>query len=66
VLEKITSFASDGASVMLEVRNGVAKQLTSYCPYMVVTHCVAYCLALACKSSSKQIDYFKKTETLAK
>ncbi|CAJ0828556.1 425_t:CDS:2, partial [Entrophospora sp. SA101] len=63
---KITSFASDGASVMLGVRNGVAKQLTSYCPYMVVTHCVAHYLALACKSSSKQVDYFKKAETLAK
>ncbi|CAJ0909514.1 12640_t:CDS:2 [Entrophospora sp. SA101] len=63
VLEKITSFASDGASVMLRVRNGVAKQLTSYCPYMVVTHCVAHHLALASETLAKGLYSFLKNSS---
>ncbi|CAJ0871218.1 10681_t:CDS:10 [Entrophospora sp. SA101] len=54
----------DGAAVMLGNKSGVARRLLKYCPYLVVNHCVAHKLALACKDASKEIEFYEKAEEL--
>ncbi|CAG8584019.1 5500_t:CDS:2 [Funneliformis caledonium] len=47
ITSKITSFTSDGASVMLRKRNGVAAKIAERNSYLFTTHCIAHRLALA-------------------
>ncbi|CAI2197142.1 19237_t:CDS:2, partial [Funneliformis geosporum] len=47
IISKITSFASDEASVMLGKMNGVATKIAERNSYLFTTHCIAYRLALA-------------------
>jgi hypothetical protein len=50
ILSKLVAFASDGASVMLGKNGGVAARLSRVCTYpLIINHCVAHRLALACK-----------------
>ncbi|CAG8727614.1 5848_t:CDS:2, partial [Cetraspora pellucida] len=60
----LIAFASDGASVMMGNKNGVAQRLSKICPYIIYTHCIAHRLALACKDSQKQLNYFTNAETV--
>ncbi|CAG8760062.1 28828_t:CDS:2, partial [Racocetra persica] len=64
IINKLVAFASDGASVMIGCKNGIAQKLSQICLYIVYNHCIAHHLALACKDSQKQIDYFNNTETI--
>ena len=49
---------------MLGNKSGVAKRLLDFCPYLIVNHCVAHKLALACKDASKEIEFYEKAEEL--
>ncbi len=67
VLSKLVAFASDGASVMLGKNEGVAAKLSRVCTYpLIVNHCVAHRLALACKDARKEIEFYKEAELLVK
>ncbi|CAG8745936.1 20190_t:CDS:2, partial [Rhizophagus irregularis] len=67
VLSKLVVFASDGASVMLGKNEGVAAKLSRVCTYsLIVNHCVAHKLALACKDARKEIEFYKEAELLIK
>ncbi|CAG8768622.1 6587_t:CDS:1, partial [Dentiscutata erythropus] len=55
---KLVAFALDGASVIIGAKNRVVQKLSKICPYIVYNHCIAHHLALACKDSQKQLDYF--------
>ena len=62
--EKLASMSSDGASVMMGKTGGLAARLRKDLPALVNIHCVCHRLALACASSSKEIDYIKKFELI--
>ena len=64
--DKIFSFASDGASVMMGSRSGVATRLFQRNKYLVVTHCIAHRLALACNSAQKNSIFCNEVEMLIK
>ncbi len=67
VLSKLVAFASDGTSVMLGKNEGVAAKLSRVCTYpLIVNHCVAHRLALACKDARKEIEFYKEAELLVK
>src|SRR2546421_12800938 len=67
ILSKLVAFASDGASVMLGKNEGVAAKLSRVCTYpLIVNHCVAHRLALACKDARKEIEFYKEAELLVK
>lgn len=59
-LSKITGFGSDGASVMVGCRTGVANRLTSLNPEMISVHCGAHRLALAASQAASSVPYMKK------
>lgn len=66
-MRKITSLASDGASVMVGRRNGVGVRLrNSHCPYLVQIHCVAHCLAPAAANAFKSVSYFDEFQRTIK
>src|SRR5204863_5180953 len=67
ILSKLVAFASDGASVMLGKNGGVATRLSRVCTYpLIVNHCVAHRLALACKDARREIEFYKEAELLVK
>jgi hypothetical protein len=67
ILSKLVAFASDGASVMLGKNEGVAAKLSKICTYpLIVNHCVAHRLALACKDAKKEIKFYEEIESLVK
>jgi Domain of unknown function (DUF4371) len=67
ILSKFVAFASDGASVMLGKNEGVAAKLSRICTYpLIVNHCVAHRLALACKDAKKEINFYGIVESLVK
>lgn len=47
-LANLTGFGSDGASVMLGNRNGVATRLLAHAPYMTSSHCAAHKYVFHC------------------
>ena len=59
-LNKLSSFVSDGASVMTGVHNGVAAQLKDVNKALISVHCVSHRLALACTDTSSEIQYITK------
>ena len=64
---KITSLASDRASVTVAIRNGVGARLrTSYCPHLVQIHCVAHRLALVAANAFKSVPYFDEFQRTIK
>ncbi len=61
------AFVSDGTSVMLRKNEDVAARLSRICTYsLIVNHCIAYRLALACKDARKEIKFYKEAELLVK
>ena len=53
----MSSFGSDGASMMTGRQNGVATRLQRASSGIVSIHCVAHCLALAVSQASQSIPY---------
>ncbi|CAB4432331.1 unnamed protein product [Rhizophagus irregularis] len=67
ILSKLVAFVSDGASVMLGKNEGVAAKLSRLCTYpLIVNHCVAHRLALACKDAKKEVKFYSEVESLVK
>ena len=60
IKRKLCGLGSDGASVMLGSRGGVATLLKQKVPFMIANHCIAHRLALACGQTSDEISYLKK------
>ena len=58
----VDCFGSDGASVMVGKRNGVATKLREDNPSMLSIHCINHRLALATKDAFSEIPYLKKYE----
>ena len=56
-LSNVSSFGSDGASVITGRRNGVAAPLQRVNSSIMSIHCVAHCLALAFSHASQSIPY---------
>lgn len=63
-LEKLTGFSSDGASVMLGKRTGVAARLKQKNPVLLNVHCICHRLALACTDSNTELKYIESVETI--
>ena len=52
---------------MLRKNEGVAAKLSRICTYsLIVNHCVAHRLALACKDAKKEINFYGEVESLVK
>ncbi|GBC38152.1 zinc finger protein 862-like [Rhizophagus irregularis DAOM 181602=DAOM 197198] len=67
ILSKLVAFASDGASVMLGKNEGVAAKFSRICTYpLIVNHCVAHRLALACKDAKKELRFYEEIESLVR
>ena len=62
-IDKLRGFATDGASVMVGCRNGVATQLKQCCPSLVSIHCVNHRLALAASHAADHIPYLQRFKT---
>ncbi|CAG2224947.1 unnamed protein product [Mytilus edulis] len=54
-----SSFVSDGASVMVGKKNGVAAKLKNIVPTLLSVHCICHRLALACTDTNKDIEYIR-------
>ena len=63
-INKLTGFASDGASVMMGKKGGVAALLRLTCPSLINIHCICHRLALSCTDSNESIKYIKDIELL--
>ena len=61
---KFTGFSSDGASVMMGKKNGVAALLRLSCPHLINIHCICHKLALACTDTNENIKYIKTVELI--
>ena len=62
-IDKIISFAADGAFVMTGRDNGVAVRLQKLYPFMLTAHCVAHKEALAAGDAAKENDVCDFMET---
>ena len=56
---KLVGFGSDGASVMLGSKNGVATKLREHNPFMVNVHCVAHRFALCTSQGANKVSLIK-------
>ena len=61
-VENLSSFGSDGASVMVGTRSGVATHLHELNPSILNVHCIAHRLSLATAQAGNQIPYLKKVK----
>ena len=59
-IECVAAFGSDGASVMMGKRNGVAARLKQMKPSLVSVHCVAHRLAFAVLEAADQVSPVKQ------
>ncbi|XP_069110144.1 zinc finger protein 862-like [Argopecten irradians] len=59
-LNKLIGMGSDGASVMVGRKTGVATQLKTVNPELINIHCVAHRLALASAQATDNIPYLRK------
>ena len=63
--EKCLGFGSDGESVMVGRKTGLATRMKAVNPFMVSIHCAAHRLALVSSQAAKEIAYMTKLmETL--
>lgn len=58
-----TGLTSDGASVMVGKRSGVAARLKQVNPTLINVHCICHRLALACTDSNESLSNIKDVET---
>ena len=61
-LDSFAAVGSDGCSVMLGKKSGVATRLTEMKPDIISIHCQNHCLALAAKDSFKSIPDFQDVD----
>ena len=61
-VDKLGSFASDGAAVMVGKKSGVSTRLKEDNPHLITNHCRDHRLALACKDSFSKIPVVKKVD----
>ncbi len=59
-ITNVSSFGSDGASVMTGRRTGVAARLKALNGNLISIHCVAHRLALAAGQASQSVPYLKR------
>ncbi|CAC5419418.1 unnamed protein product [Mytilus coruscus] len=63
-VSKLTGFSSDGASVMVENKTGVATLLRDKHPCLINIHCVCQKLVLSCADSNESINFIKNMEII--
>ena len=63
-LSSITSFGSDGASVMVGSSSGVATRLKQLNPQMLSIHCINHRLALATSQAANSIPYLLRFQEI--
>lgn len=63
-INKLSSLASDGASVMTGSRNGVAAKLRESVPTLINIHCIWHRLALACNDANDSLTPISQIETV--
>lgn len=63
-LKKLTGLCTDGASVMVGKREGLAAKLKRDCPQMINIHCVCHKLALACVDADQDLKYVDHMATI--
>jgi len=67
ILSKLIAFVSNSISVILGKNKGIAVRLSRVYTYsLIINHCVAHRLALACKDARKEIEFYKEAELLVK
>lgn len=59
---KTLGMSTDGASVMIGIRNGVVTMIKADVPHLISVHCVTHQLELGIKDSIKQVAYLAKVE----
>ena len=63
-INKVSSLVSDGASVMLGSRTGLAARLKEVNSTIISIHCICHKLALACVDTAKDVEYIGAVEDL--
>ena len=63
-IDKVSSLVSDGASVMLGSRKGLAARLKEVNSGIISIHCICQKLALACVDTAKDVEYLGTVEDL--
>ena len=63
-INKVSSLVSDGASVMLGSRTGLAARLKEINSRIISIHCICHRLALACVDTAKDVEYTGTVEDL--
>lgn len=63
-INKLSSLASDGASVMTSSRNGVAAKLRETVQTLINIHCICHRLALACNDANDSLTPISQVETV--
>ncbi|MCO5546617.1 hypothetical protein L7F22_000047 [Adiantum nelumboides] len=61
--QKLVSFGSDGASVMVGKNGGVAKRLKNICPFLTSMHCMAHRTNLCASSTIGEFPYAKYVDS---
>ena len=62
LVDQLLAFCSDGASVMVGKRNGMAAKLKELNRSLVSVHCICHKLSLACCDTNDEIGYIKEVE----
>jgi len=62
--DNLSSFVSDGCSVMMGVKNGVAARLKRLKKEIISVHCICHRLALACSGANDTVKYIATIETI--
>jgi len=63
-INKLSSLASDGASVMTGSPNGMAAKLRETVPTLINIHCICHRLALACNDANDSLTPVSQVETV--
>ena len=63
-LNKLSSLASDGASVMTGSHHGVAAKLRELVPTLINIHCICHRFALACNDANNSLRVISQVKTV--
>ncbi|CAI7804630.1 unnamed protein product [Closterium sp. NIES-53] len=63
-LGRIAGISTDGAGVMLGVKNGLVARLRSCIPHLVSSHCIAHREVLAAKNAAEALPEFDMVDNL--
>ncbi|XP_076354469.1 E3 SUMO-protein ligase KIAA1586-like [Tachypleus tridentatus] len=56
----LVGLTTDGASVMVGIKTGVATKFKEECPWIMTSHCLAHKLQLAAEKAANQVPYLVK------